>query len=289
MSEHWTNYWQQGHLTSFGGGFKANYVGELKSFWNKFASKIEKHSTILDIGTGNGALIELLQVNHNFNCVGIDNAVIHKGYIESSRGVLLSGISAEELPFENSHFDYVISQFAIEYTDIENSLKEVYRVLKSKHNFVFVCHHPESSIIKSNEEILEMSIAIKNGLFVHMDALVMALASNEELIKENFSVIEAFIKDKSNKINGLLGTNLLAFIDFLKRNQGKKIKFVEAYESFKKEIELLILRLEELIHAANNLESIIEILNQNEFNFEIGYIREDKSGELLACFLTVHN
>jgi len=286
MSDHWTNYWQQGHLTSFGGGFKTNYEGELKNFWQRFADNIAEHSSVLDIGTGNGALIELIQKNHDFNCVGVDKALIHKDYINSVKGELLSGVSAEILPFESSRFDYVISQFAIEYTNIDKSLEEVIRVLKNKRNFVFICHHPESVIIKSNQEILNISNEIKSKLLTSLNVLARALVEEDhDLINSSFEFIDTFTFERCGNIHGLKGTNLLSFVDFLKKNQGKKIRFVEAFKLFQKELELLILRLQELTQAADNLPLIINKLNQENIDLEVGYIREDKSSTLLACFL----
>lgn len=286
MSEHWTNYWQQGHLTSFGGGFKTNYEGELKHFWQRFADNIEEHSTILDIGTGNGALIEILQTNHNFKCIGVDKAQINKDHINSVNGDILSGVSAEQLPFKNGQFDHVISQFAIEYTNVNKSIEEVLRVLKSKNNFVFICHHPESVIIKSNQEILDTSIKIKSKLIAHLDNVATALVEGRnDLIKNNFEFIDAFIFENWGNLNGLKGSNLLAFVDFLKRNQGKEVNFVKALELFKKELELLILRLQELIDAADNLSVIVNKLKESEIELELGHIREDKSAALLACFM----
>ena len=286
MSDHWSNYWQQGHLTSFGGGFKTNYEGELKNFWQRFADNIAEHSNVLDIGTGNGALIELIQENHNFNCVGVDKALIHKDYINSVNGELLTGVSAELLPFESCRFDYAISQFAIEYTNIDKSLEEVMRVLKYKRNFVFICHHPESMIIKSNQEILNISNEIKSKLFARLNVLARALVKDEhELIKSSFEFIDSFTFERRGNIHGLKGTNLLSFVDFLKKNQGKKIQFVKAFKLFQKELELLILRLQELTQAADNLPLIINKLNQENIDLEVGYIREEKSAALLACFL----
>lgn len=78
MSEHWSEYWSQGYITSFGDAFKNNYQGEIKVLWQKFSLSLDKHSKVLDIGTGNGAVIELMQSVSQHECVGIDQATIKK-------------------------------------------------------------------------------------------------------------------------------------------------------------------------------------------------------------------
>lgn len=47
----------------------------------------------------------------------------------------------------------------------------------------------------------------------------------------------------------------------------------------------MILRLQELINAADNLSVIVNKLKESEIELELGHIREDKSAALLACFM----
>ncbi|MFV0594824.1 class I SAM-dependent methyltransferase [Shewanella sp.] len=165
MSEHWSEYWKSGHLTSFGNEFSDNYTGQLRSIWESIFNRLPNNFKLLDVATGNGALPLLAQdYLKKFNFIGtikgIDFASINpQPLIEYHQNKkinidLLGNVRAESLPFSDNEFDAVISQFGIEYSDIKKSFYEVNRVLVNGGIFESIIHHKNSSIIKNNTRLL---------------------------------------------------------------------------------------------------------------------------------------
>ncbi len=285
MSEHWTNYWKQGFLTSFGGRIKGNYQGKLKRLWLDHSKKISPGSHVLDIGTGNGALLDLLQSNHTLDLVGIDRAEINNEISDSINGVFHSKVSAESMPFEDDQFDVVIAQFALEYTDLDFSLSEVFRVLKKNGLFIFVCHNPESIIVKPNEQILNEAKLILKNMQSYIYELSSAMIINDEKsISLKYSMIKDYIENrKRTHIDAIIGTNLPLFLDFLYSNRNKNIDFVEAARQFENELQLLVLRLDELVDASKKSITLINQLKLLNKDIEVREVYEN--GELIASYV----
>ena len=284
MSEHWSEYWEQGHITSFGDAFKMNYQGEIKALWQSFSRTLDEHSKVLDIGTGNGAVIELIQSVSQHECVGIDLATINDKVTKLIDGHFISNVSVEKMPFKVAEFDVVISQFALEYSDVELSLNEIFRVLKSKGRLHLVCHHKSSIIVEPNRKILEASLAVKEYVLADLKGLVNALINNNpnNIYKEK---IEQFISSfKSFEKASLEATNFPAFYKFIIKN--KNIDFNQAFKLFESELNLLLLRLNELKQAAENTENLLSIIKNTKIfsRLEIKELR-DKKNNLLAIVI----
>lgn len=99
-----------------------------KIFPIKNSIKINKNTKILDVGCGNG-------ISSDFDCfvVGVDPSMGLLKQNDKNRKLLGN---AENLPFKESSFDYVISITAIHnFKNIRKSISEMKRVGKEK--FVF--------------------------------------------------------------------------------------------------------------------------------------------------------
>src|SRR3989338_3479422 len=89
--------------------------------------KINKKIRILDVGCGTG-------ISSGFGCfvVGIDPSI---GLLKQNNNKKILGV-AENLPFKNYSFDYVVSITSIHnFKNIKKSINEIKRV--GKENFVF--------------------------------------------------------------------------------------------------------------------------------------------------------
>ena len=122
-----------------------------EEFWRDFFAGIEGPVRLVDVGTGNG-LIPLLAtrcLGNRATIYGIDAAQIHP---EATRhhelaGVeLMSGVVAEQLPFDSSSINVLTAQFALEYSDIPSSLDEALRVLAPEGRIALVMHAHDSQI-----------------------------------------------------------------------------------------------------------------------------------------------
>lgn len=165
MTSHWSEYWKLGHVTSFGTDFKENYTGQLKDIWSNVFSQFSMGFKVLDVATGNGALPLLIQ--DYFSKLSVDGEVKGVDYADinlvplanshTNKNVvieLLGNTPVELLPFSDSEFDTVISQFGIEYSDMCTSMPEVLRVLKDNGKFHAVIHHENSVIVLYNSKLL---------------------------------------------------------------------------------------------------------------------------------------
>jgi ubiquinone/menaquinone biosynthesis C-methylase UbiE len=261
MKNYWSEYWSQGYLTSFGQDIKNNYTGKLKNSWLDFRSTLHNNVSILDIGTGNGALLELIQNQDNlsFNCTGIDSAQINEKVSKQISGNFISNVKAEELPFDDAEFDVVISQFALEYSDLNKSIIELFRVLKPGGRFQFVCHEQDSDIVKPNVQILDAALRVEQNVLPTLTCLVDCLVNNksdDEDIKKNMTRLEQLISD-DKKINNFAidATQITSFYSFILKNRTIDLK--KALRLFIQELEGLILRLTDLKHAAENNNNIL--------------------------------
>ncbi|WP_220733146.1 class I SAM-dependent methyltransferase, partial [Shewanella morhuae] len=161
MSQHWSEYWEQGHLTSFGTDFSSNYAGILKDIWLPIFKELRPNFEVLDIATGNGALPLLLknyldESNINGRVRGVDIAKIQPIKFDADNLIkieLIGEVNCESLPFSDP-VDLVTSQFGIEYSNLSASLKTVANILKTGGRLSLVCHHHNSMIISRNKQVL---------------------------------------------------------------------------------------------------------------------------------------
>ncbi|MBQ4831664.1 class I SAM-dependent methyltransferase [Pseudoalteromonas sp. MMG010] len=283
MKDYWSEYWSQGFITSFGQDIKRNYTGLLKNCWLEFTDTLEKNSRILDIGTGNGALIELIQTGSKaeYQFVGIDSATINKNVSETIKGQFISNIKAEKMPFKDNEFDAVISQFALEYSDITLSINELFRVLTSGGQFQLICHDVNSDIVLPNIQILESALRVKNNFLTPLQSLVSTIlaTSDEADIQSKVAVIDdLLIEEKTIHALAINATQMPAFFSFLLKN--RKIDLNKAFSLFKQELEGLIYRLNDLQHAAQNSACVHELLLLHCQNVEKTYLIDNNKEKI---------
>lgn len=162
--KHWDSYWLSTEtLSSFAqSNHKDGYQGDVLYFWNAIFKEFQNSANLLDIGCGNGALAVLAeQYPNEFKITAIDAAKIdpikhfnnnEKVSISLNKIKFISQMHCENLSFDDSSFDYLISQFGIEYSDIKQSLPEANRVLKSGGEVIALVHHRNSFITQDCQQ-----------------------------------------------------------------------------------------------------------------------------------------
>lgn len=114
------------------GNFESNVL------FLKKAKVLKKGQKILEIGSGNGAMVSYLK-KEGFNITGTE---INKKYIAFAKkqfGVKLLPSKGESLPFKDKSFDVVLSFDVFEHIPDSNThLQEVRRVLKDGGIYAFV-------------------------------------------------------------------------------------------------------------------------------------------------------
>lgn len=108
-------------------GEKSPFETEVKNFIKKY--KIKSNAKCLEIGSGRGALQDVVKDYTGVDLSKTVSKYYHKNFISAS---------VTELPFENNTFDFVWTEAVLEHVpDIETALKEIARV--TKHNgYIFI-------------------------------------------------------------------------------------------------------------------------------------------------------
>ncbi|PHS67289.1 MAG: hypothetical protein COB12_03840 [Flavobacterium sp.] len=108
-----------------------------RSFLNPVISEVRNNSTLLDIGTGSGKLIQILSNEKGVDCTGVDtNSDMlkeAKSKIKSNKIKLLEIEANKQLPFEDHSFNYVTIcnvLFHLSNENIDLMLQDSKRLLK---------------------------------------------------------------------------------------------------------------------------------------------------------------
>ena len=159
----WSVFWQSDQLRSCMPVNEPGASDRLLSTWQEFFESLPANARILDLGTGNGSLAsQAVTVSKSktdrFSIHGVDLADIDPSRFVSSAASLLEGITfhpgtaMEKLPFADNYFDAVVSQYALEYSQIDKSLAESLRVVGPQGRFRFLLHSDEG-VLKNRCEL----------------------------------------------------------------------------------------------------------------------------------------
>lgn len=153
-SQAWDSFWSYDRLSSFGTGKGAgNYDEPIAAGWRDFFAALPAGARLLDIATGNGAIAVIaVESGKKLKVTGTDLAAINPAaFVGGKQAALkrvrfLGRVPAEELPFPDAGFDAVVSQYGIEYSDMQRSLKEAARVLAPGGRLRFGMHAAEGDL-----------------------------------------------------------------------------------------------------------------------------------------------
>jgi SAM-dependent methyltransferase len=153
-SSAWDRFWSYDRLASFGTGRGAGNYGEpIAAGWRDFFAALPAGSRVLDLATGNGAIAVLaIEAGDNLRVTGADLAAVRpaafvsKGKDRLEKIRFLAGAPAEDLPLDDATFDAVVSQYGVEYSDLERSLPEAARVLAPGGYIRFAMHAADGAV-----------------------------------------------------------------------------------------------------------------------------------------------
>ena len=267
MNSYWSEYWQQGHVNSFADSTSRNYEGELAEQWLAFFNETNvQGGKVVDLATGNGALIDLAVNVGNFcepEYIGVDYATLKIGdSLKQPKINFLQEQNIESLPFKDNEVTAVVSQFGIEYSNLDLTLSEVSRVLRPGGKLRVVVHRKESAIVAPNFQILKVIRALQEEKSP-LDALkrLVSALSNAKKTAQDRESIRLELNEKVGKLvdeykQALYDTN---FPKLLKTVLNPNISFSQKETIFKeydKELESHGVRLSDLINAARDAEEV---------------------------------
>lgn len=164
MSERWIwdRYWHFDRIAScFDGAGASNYDDKVAAGWRSFFADLPGRARILDLCTGNGAAALIArQSGKGFEIVAVDRADIDpSAYVtrhaeDLATIAFVPGTAVEALPFPDQRFDAAISQYGIEYSDLDRSLAEAMRVLAPGGRLRFVIHAADGCVAAAARTVI---------------------------------------------------------------------------------------------------------------------------------------
>ena len=154
----WDRYWAEDTLHSCPGSFRGNYDGAIAAFWHPVFGQVPRQGRVLDLGTGNGPLAELMLQSIGPDRLpevhGVDLATPQPKWLDRLDATLRQrlhfhpNVSMEHLPFEDAHFDVIVSQYGFEYADRPQATAELLRVAAPVATIAMICHHHGSRLVE---------------------------------------------------------------------------------------------------------------------------------------------
>lgn len=296
----WSRYWSTGALHSCISGEDGNVFSQ--EFWEGFFSQVEGSVRILDIGTGNG-LLPMLAVR----CLGsrakvyaIDAAQIRPDsahHEELAHVEFMSGVACEKLPFDSGSVDVVTAQFALEYSRLPLSLKEVCRVLAPDGQAGLVVHACDSRLSAVSRAQLQQIEWLRRpaGFFDAARRMLRVLHSRRETgldhgsharARERYNEIatELIGKLEGEGVGDVLARAAIVVQRALAAAAGGPVTGeVAGFEAMISALDDEALRLEEQLRAARTpeqLQDIGSILEASGMKVVLGPLHQ--RGELMA-------
>ncbi|RUO67122.1 SAM-dependent methyltransferase [Idiomarina ramblicola] len=145
----WNSYWQKGAKASFLDEKSRLQIYQMRKFWFERMEEFEPKQPIVDVGTGNGIVVEWLteyagEKTKKLTLMGIDSADINP----PNKDLKLSGNTPYEtfrLP-SNKKVGTFVSHFGLEYGDVDAGLNNLFAQLKRGGSLVALVHSKESVI-----------------------------------------------------------------------------------------------------------------------------------------------
>lgn len=160
----WSDYWRTGQLHACTAEFPENARQAIAAKWQATFAGLERGDSILDIATGNGALVALVAESAapelGLSVTGVDLAEIDPqanagfgGATEAAAAGIAElsfrgGMDAAALPFGDQSFTLVVSQFGLEYADFEKAIGEACRVAKKR--LKLLIHAADGAVVRQN-------------------------------------------------------------------------------------------------------------------------------------------
>ncbi|ATZ72561.1 SAM-dependent methyltransferase [Idiomarina sp. X4] len=163
----WTEYWQRAAKASFLDEKSRLQAYQMRKFWFERFDEADIKQPIVDIGTGNGAVVQWLteyseEKGKKLDVQGIDSAEINP----PNKELKLSGNTPYEtfkLP-SNKKVGMFVSHYGVEYGDMKEGLKNLHAQLKRGGSFIALVHSESSLIYKKSQAIYDLTPSVVKHL-----------------------------------------------------------------------------------------------------------------------------
>ena len=199
----WRHYWRENRLAACVPD-NPDSAAAIEAHWAGFFSQFPTGTCVLDIATGNGVLLvwgtrAARAAGRELVLTGIDLADIdparflpeHKEDLAAAR--FIGKAPAESLPFDDGSFDVVVSQYGLEYADLDPALTEAARVLAPGGQLHWLAHGSDSIVVAQGRAKLEdIGLLLGgNGPFAAMKTYMRARARSRGVSRATRELTEA--------------------------------------------------------------------------------------------------
>jgi ubiquinone/menaquinone biosynthesis C-methylase UbiE len=208
MAEHesnwgWRHYWRDNRLAACVPD-NPDSAAAIETEWTDFFSGLPADTRVLDIATGNGVLLvwaaqAARATGRELGLTGIDLADIdparflpeHRADLSAAR--FIGGTAAESLPFADCSFDVVISQYGLEYADLDLALSEAARVLAPGGQLHWLAHGDDSIVVAQGRALLvDIDLLLASeGPFAAMKNYIEARVRGRKVSRATRTLTEA--------------------------------------------------------------------------------------------------
>lgn len=199
----WRNYWRENRLAACVPD-NPDSAAAIETHWTGFFSELPAGKRVLDIATGNGVLLAWAAraaraVRRELTLTGIDLADIDPArflpeyQIDLAAARFVGNTAAESLPFADGSFDVVVSQYGLEYADIELALSESARVLAAGGQLHWLAHGVDSIVVaQGRAQLMDIDLLLaSDGPFAAMKSYIGARVRGRKVSRATRVLTEA--------------------------------------------------------------------------------------------------
>lgn len=150
--ELWADFWAEAELHGCTAQFPVDVQRSLERKWRDLFAALPAGASLLDIGCGRGALLDLAgasgALQRNVEAVGVDLATAD--CLDGEGFHIRGGVDATALPFPDLSFDCVVSQFGVEYAGLQAATAEAGRVGRDR--LMLLTHAAEGVVAAQSAE-----------------------------------------------------------------------------------------------------------------------------------------
>lgn len=174
----WDRFWKAGRGACCAAGGSPSLSEDLQQPWRLFFGSLQESDKVLDLCTGNGAVLLVALDCAEQNGVSVELHGVDAASIEpradvpalSDRLARITFHARTEitaLPFEDATFDCVTSQYGIEYAPLPEASIEIMRVLRPGGRGQFVLHAAEGVTVEyARRELADIAELLQDtGIF----------------------------------------------------------------------------------------------------------------------------